>query len=136
MLAQVVRWVPLGSEILFVHLLCILFLTFRNRLKWCVIVKILSLLPLTPILIRTSQQQKDIRKLLFVFSSISKYYCEYYVGKNKREREREERIERGREWGREGGGYSSALERQNWTVHYCYPFRMALCLLDCLAMSN
>ena len=40
MSAQGVRWVALGSEILFVHLLCILFFIFKSRLKWYVCVMI------------------------------------------------------------------------------------------------
>ena len=43
MSAQGVRWVALRSEILFVHLLYILFLIFKNRLKWYACVMILWL---------------------------------------------------------------------------------------------
>lgn len=42
--------------------------------------------------------------------------------------ERKERWKEGKDEGREGRGYGSALERQNWTVHsrYTSTLRMAL----------
>lgn len=67
------KWVSLRSEILFVHLLCILFLIFKNRLKWHVRGMILWLCYLWHLSSYALLNKKDIRKkkFLFIVSSIS-----------------------------------------------------------------